>query len=349
MTIYVPFHDEKLMPMPWGHPLRTPSKDWRKYRIRWDTEEEFEDLVTLGRRWYRREWEKGDANQIKIVAEASKRAFKVDNNQLLREATGKIVATYLSMQEPQEFIVIDIGAGSGLSFQAFFNNLPMDFKGEVYTILLDPASQALQEAEERVKKLGVKYEIVVDTQDNLAKHMKGRKANVIMQVASSHHDPKIPFEIFYESTQEGGLFVSGDWHPQTWQEPWYVYKMLERFDWPKKEEGLENFKKTYCIKEVPFPQDPRDRKAIFDIFDFWLMYYNLLKEYGDPGKNSIWPLEAHQDFRRYMNSLESAGYSLIDGFLEELLQEAGYKNPHYFYPDSSIIMEISAIKRSTTK
>lgn len=345
MTIYVPCHNEKLMPITLGHPLRTPSEDWHKYGISWDTPEEFENLVQAGRNWYRREWQKGDKGQVEIVAKASKRAFDKDHNQMLRDATGKIAAAYLSMQEPGKYIVVDIGAGSGLSFETFIKSLPVDFRGEIYGILLDPARDALETAKEKAKKMGVGHEIIVDTQENLQKYLDGRKANVIMQTASIHHDPKIPFDVFYESTENNGLIVSGDWHPQTWQEPFYVLKMLETFDWPKKEEGLENFRKTYNIKETEFPEDPKDRKAIFNIWNFWSKYYDLLKEHGDPGKNSIWPLESHQDFRRYIRDMKKIGYSLDDAQLDEVLVEADFGNPHQFYPDSSIIMEISGIKK----
>jgi hypothetical protein len=306
MTIVVPYHDESLMPMMWGSPLRCPSEDWLKYRIRWVTPEEYKDLLAMGRGWYKKEWAKGDKGQVEIVAMASRKAFGGnDNNQILRDMTGKIAATYLSTRKPREFLVVDIGAGSGLLFETLYHSLPRDFKGEIRTLLLDPAGDTLETARVRMEKLGVKYEIAEDTQDQLPKYMKGRKAHVLMQTGSIHHDPKIPFDLFYECTADGGILVSGDWHPQNWQEPFYVYKMLEKFDWPKKEQGLENFRKTYGVKETPFPADPEDMEAIFDIWNFWLAYYDGMKEYGDPGRNSVWPFEGHQDYRRYMRDMEA--------------------------------------------
>lgn len=345
MTVQVPEHDESLMPITLGHPLRCPSDDWKKYGIRWDSEAEFFYLLGRGRDCYMDEWKKGDAGQIDVVMRASERAFGGnDNNQLLRDATGKVVATYLSMQTPAHHFIVEIGAGSGLSFETFYRSLPEDFKGSIHALLLDPSENSLRTAEERMKGFDVTYELAVDTQDNLPKYMKGRKAKVIFQVGSIHHDPRIPFDKFSECAADTALFASGDWHPQTWQEPHYVYKMLESFDWPRKEEGLANYKNTYGVKETPFPQDPKDAKAIQDIYRFWQEYYSGLQDYGDPGKNTIWPHESHQDYRRYSKNLQRYGFSLNDPHLNEVLQEAGIGNPHFFYPDSSIIVNIAGIK-----
>jgi len=345
MATHVPAHDEELMPITLGHPLRCPSDDWHKYGMKWDTEAEFLYLLGRGRDCYRDEWEKGDEGQIDVVKKASERAFEgKDNNQLLRDVTGKVVATYLSMQTPAHYFVVEMGAGTGLSFETFYRSLPDDFKGSIHALLLDPSVNSLKAAEEKMKDFGVTYELAVDTQDNLPKHMEGRKANVIFQVGSIHHDPRIPFDKFSECAAATALFASGDWHPQTWQEPYYVYKMLETFDWPKKEEGLAHYKKTYGVKETPFPQDPKDAKAIQDIYRFWQEYFKGLLEYGDPGKNSIWPHESHQDHRRYITSLENVGFSVNDPYLNDVMQEAGVGNPHFFYPDSSIIVNVAGIK-----
>ena len=345
MATVVPEHDEGLMPITLGHPLRCPSADWRKYGIKWDSKADFLYLVGSGRDCYRAEWKSGDPGQVDVVKKASELAFKgADNNQMLRDATGNVVARYLNMKEPGKYLVVEIGAGAGQSFKTFFDSLPGNFRGDIHALLLDPSQASLEKAAETVKNLGVSYEIANDTQDNLPKYLKGRKADVIFQVAAIHHDPRIPFEKFSECTAPGGLFASGDWHPQTWQEPGWVYKMLQTFDWPKKEEGLANYKKAYGVKDTPLPEDPKDRKAITDIWKFWKGYFDGLVELGDPGKNAIWPHEGHQDFRRYIKNMQDVGYSTDNPMLKEIALETGVGNPYLHYPDSSIIVNVAGIK-----
>ncbi|MBN2042974.1 MAG: class I SAM-dependent methyltransferase [Candidatus Aenigmarchaeota archaeon] len=350
MTIKVPMHDEVLMPINLGSPLRCPSEDWDKYGISWDTGSEYITLINAGRFQYQLEYGSGDPSQHAIIGKASKRAFGGnDNNQILREATGKMVAAYLDRKKPGKYIVVDIGSGSGLSAEQMIKSLPKDFKGEVEIVLLDVALGPLEEAKKLVEGYGLRCETANLTQDQIQNYMKERQADVLMQVGSIHHDPAIPFDTFYKVLKDGGILVSGDWHPQTWQEPSYVLHMLEGMEWPRKEEGLDNYRKTYGVEDKSLPDDPKDRKAITDIWEFWRQYQGMLAEQGNFGNNSIWPHESHQDSRRYVDKMNRAGFitqNSDDGELAEIRQESGMVEPiHLFYYDSSIIAETSGIKR----
>ncbi len=349
MAIVIPCHDENVMPLTLGHPLRTPSEDWPKYGIKWATSEEFNRLLDMGRNEYRREWAQGDKGQHEVVAEASRKAFGGENNnQLLRDVVGRVAAKHLEVKSSERklFYVLDIGAGAGDSFITFLKNLPNDFRGGIHAVLLDPSEKSLRTAEESIKKYGIDgYTIILGTMDEIPKYIKkklnGRKMDVMLNVASIHHDPDLPnlWKIFYFWTKEGGIFASGDWHPQAWQNPAYVLKMLET-NWPEHEEAIKNFKETYHVKTSKLPEDPMDKKACLDIFKFWKAYHEgLLERGGDDGSNSIWPLESHQDYTRYLRDMEKAGYIIEkEGYLGELLHEARVDNPHQFYPDSTIIM-----------
>jgi len=349
VTVIIPSHDEKVMPITLGHVLRTPCEDWPKYGIKWHNPEEFNRLVEWGRGEYTREWAQGDESQHEIVAEASRKAFGgKNNNQILREKTGKFVAKHLEMQSyngKRIFYVLDVGAGAGDSFIALLGNLPKDFKGEIRAVLLDPAAKPLRAAGKEVKDCGIEYvKTIKGRQDQIPELVpkyvgKTRKMDVVMQVGSIHHDCNIPFQYFYDITEEDGIFASGDWHPQTWQDPAYVLKMLET-NWPEYEEAIENFKKSYGVEKSKLPEDKKDAKACTDIFKFWKAYHEGLRERGgDDGSNSIWPLESHQDFRRYLKKMKDVGYSIKkEGYLKELLEESGSENPNQFYPDSTIIM-----------
>lgn len=358
MTIKVPMHDESLMPITLGSPLRCPSEDWHKYGIEWDTESEYQTLINAGRYQYKLEYGAGNPDQHDIIGEASKRAFGgKNNNQILREATGEMAAKRLVTKGPGKYLVVDIGAGAGDSAKEFIERLPRDFKGEIEMVLLDLAPEPLERAKKLVSGYGIKCETANVTQDQVARYLKERKADVLINVGSIHHDPDIPFQEFYDSLKDGGMFISGDWHPQTWQEPFAVYEMLKQMEWPKKDEGLENYYRTYIFPnfndfesfEKMSCKDPKDMKAIKDIWKFWKEYQGMLAEKGNFGNNSIWPHESHQDARRYIKKMGNAGFITKngdDGELRELRQESGMIEPiHLFYKDSSIIAETSGIKR----
>ena len=347
MTIILPSHEENVMPIKLGHVLRTPSEDWPKYGIKWDTGSEFQRLVEWGRSEYVKEWDQGDPTQVEIVADASRRAFGGnDNNQILREKTAEVVAKHLEMQSKKgkrEFYVLDVGSGDGESFITLLDKLPKDFKGDLAAILLDPAVKRSEVACKRVNDRGIKNVVLNGRQNHIpelfAKYLEGKKMSVVMQVASSHHDCNLSFKNFYDVTEDGGLFASGDWHPTTWQEPAYVLAMLEK-NWPEYEKAIDNFKESYNVIKSKMPEDPKERKAVTDIFKFWKAYHKgLIERGGDDGSNSIWPLESHQDFRRYLRKMTEVGYSInTDGYLNELLKETRTGNPHSFYKDSTIIM-----------
>jgi hypothetical protein len=352
MSIYIPRHDEKKMPITMGSPLRTPSRYWGNWGIRYDYPEEKENLILLGRAEYVKEWGSGDTRQHDIVAEASKRAFKGnDNNEILRRAVGIVVAKHLEMQAntgKREFYVLDVGAGDGKSAEAILDALPKDFPGEIHMYLLDPAKTPLEIAAEKMKRRGVKCTCLNGTQDKLPILLgENNRMSAIIQVAAIHHDPSIPWDVFYESLESNGIFASGDWHPQLWQEPSYVLTMLESMEWDLKDEGIEHFKQVYKVEKASLPEDPADRNACKDIIDFWKAYKKGLEDAGiEHGNNSIWPLEAHQDFRDYLSDMNRAGLKTERcGYLRELLQESGdIENPHQFYPNSTIIMGIFGCK-----
>jgi hypothetical protein len=345
--IKLPSHDESIMPIKLGHVLRTPCEDWTNYGVRWDTPAEFKLLVELGRNEYMKEWSQGDASQVEIVAEASKKAFSgVDNNQILREKTGEVVAKYLEIQSQKGqrvFYVLDVGTGSGDSFITFLDKVPKDFKGEIHAVLLDPAAKPLDEAAKKVVGRGIRCISLNGSQDHtpelLAQYLGDKKMSAVMQVGSIHHDCDIPFQYFFDATENDGIFASGDWHPQAWQKPAYVLRMLET-NWPEHEKAIEHFKQIYGVKKSSLPRDAKDRKACQDIFRFWKAYQDGLLEKGrDYGSNNIWPLEAHQDFRRYLKKMEKVGFLIkTEGYLGELLQETRTQNPHGFYKDSTVIM-----------
>ncbi|MBN2101671.1 MAG: class I SAM-dependent methyltransferase [Candidatus Aenigmarchaeota archaeon] len=336
MSITIPFHDESLMPMKMGSALRVPMQDWKNYGISWRRPIEQTALIEAGRSEYMNEYALGDASQHGIIGKASEMAFDgVNYNQKLREANAKIISTHLKMQPPSTFRILEIGSGAGDSALEVYNSLKSDpnFNGDVEFVLTDPASKTLEIAREKLQKAGAKVAGTVEMrQDEIPQKIVQPEFDTIMQVAAMHHDPDIPYQAFADALKKGGIFASADWHHGGWEHPGLVYEMLKTMDWPKKEQGLENWKKTYNLKGDNFelPNDPAEANAIRDIWKFWNAYLGLLKEQGhDYGTNSIWPLESHQTRKRYGEGFRKSGLvtTKMSGRIAELCQETGYNNP----------------------
>jgi len=339
MSLYIPQHDESLMPMILCSPTRTPEYGFAKWGIKWDTSTERKYVLDIGEKEYAREWLYGTGKQKNIVSEASKRAGFGDNAQIVRDYCAKVVREIVK-KEKNRLVILDHGAAPGVSTETIFNGLEENDKDRVHLILLDSSKDYKEEAEERMKRLGAKYQVIVDSDINILKYVVPETVDIFTGVASLHHHSHIPFELFYQVLKKGGYLVSSDWHNSMWEEPYRVYKMLERFDWPKKEKGLKHFLDVYPTARIPVadPANPLDKQANEDIINFWLGYYELLKE-GDLGNNEIWPLEGHRPVERYKQQMQDAGFSLDSPDILELIESKTITdNPHQIKPDSRLLM-----------
>lgn len=340
MTVYIPQHDESLMPMILCSPARTPEYGLQKWSIKWDTPEEYKKVLEAGEDQYAREWGFGTGKQKTIVAEASKRAGFGDNAQTVRDYAAKAVA-YLAKHRDGELVILDHGSGPGLSTRTIFNALDDNDKDRAHMILLDTSRDYKEDAAAAMQKLGASYTIVADTDMNILQHVQQDSVDIFTGVASLHHHPHIPFELFYQVLKKGGFLVSSDWHNSVWEEPYRVYKMLERFDWTKKEDGIRHFLETYPLAKIPVPEpvSQYDCQANEDIIGFWFGYYSLLNEAGSLGNNEIWPLEGHRPVERYARQMSGVGFDLDSAAIREMIESGAISaNPHQIKPESRMLM-----------
>ena len=309
MTIYVPQHDERLMPMTLGYErlsgetggsvVRTPAYSWPQWGITYDFDSEFIELLDASERAYRAEWDAGTPEQHKIVAEASMNAGFGDHNAKLRAAAAKYIREVVN-DYSGHVSILDIGAGAGDSALEVYRALSSRDKKRAKFTLLEPAKLSLEKAVERMKVECASFECVNVTDNEIGK-LKG-DYDVIMGVASVHHHAQIPWFNYKLALKNGGRLVIADWHNGVWADKGKVYEFLKVLGCSM--EGLEHFENTYKVSGMATPLTQADK----DIFTFWKGYVQLLKERGQQGKNAIWPLEGHRPADRYLDEMDFADF-----------------------------------------
>ncbi|KPJ73679.1 hypothetical protein AMJ48_00545 [Parcubacteria bacterium DG_74_1] len=328
-------HNEALMPIQMGSPVRTPDYARRAWGLPTSIKEE--EVV----KFYSAEWEGGNEGQLAIVSKAAKKAGFGDNPALLRQKTAEVVRSIVRDYPIKgELLILDVGAGPGLSALTIWKELPTDIRPKSRFLLLDPSRASLEAAEKVMKENRVNYEVICDVDIHVGRHLKEGIVDILVGVASVHHHSAIPFDLYYRILTPGGIAVFADWHNSIWEHPWRVYRFLEAFDWPVKEAGLREWLESYggvCVIE---PTDPADRQANEDITSFWLGYHQILKESEtDLGPNSIWPLEGHRPVVRYVEEMKEVGFSVGSPGIKRMLEQGVITgNPHQLLPNSRLLM-----------
>jgi SAM-dependent methyltransferase len=328
-------HNEALMPMPMGSPARTPSYARSAWGLPTYIKEE--EVVEL----YSDEWKGGNEGQLAIVSKAAKRAGFGDNPALLRQKTAEVIRSIIKGYPIRgELLILDVGAGPGLSALTIWKELPTDIRSKSRFLLLDPSRASLEAAEKVMKENRVNYEVICDVDIHVGRYLKEGIVDILVGVASVHHHSAIPFDLYYQMLTPGGIAVFADWHNSIWEHPWRVYRFLEAFDWPTKEAGLREWLESYGGVYVIEPTDPADRQANKDITNFWLGYYRIIKEGAvDLGPNSIWPLEGHRPVEQYVAEMRGVGFSIDSSSIRKTLRRGIIaSNPHQLLPGSRLLM-----------
>jgi len=327
-------HNETLMPMPMGSPARTPEYARSAWGVPSSIDEE--RVVEL----YSDEWEGGNQGQLALVSEAAKKAGFGDNPALLRQKTAEVVKAIMGRYPiGDEFLILDVGAGPGLSALTIWKELPTAVQSKSRFLLLDPSRASLEAAKKMMEENEIKHRIICDTDLIMSQYIADESVDILIGVASIHHHSQIPFGLYYRVLKPGGIAVFADWHNSIWEHPFRVYRFLQTFDWPEKEAGLRNWLKYYPSGSVP-ESIGFDEQANKDITSFWLGYHQILRESGTGlGPNSIWPLEGHRPVERYIEEMKEAGFDVNSTLLERLVEQGVItSNPHQLLPDSRLLM-----------
>ncbi len=330
MSICVPQHDESLMPIKLGSVLRCPEYSWGKWGVRWDTPSEYRGLLERSEQEYRSEWDGGTAERMKLVSDASERAGFGDHPQKIRDSCAVAVVNYLKGHDGY-INILDIGAGAGASAKTVFERLDENIRDEVCFTLIDPSNDVLQVAYPLVKGLGARCVAIRKADTSLLEFVKPESQDVAIAVASIHHHARIPFETYYDALKPSGLFVSADWHNSLWEEPYRVRRMLQRFPGYDAGRADVEFERVYPVSSLAVhePIAHAEAQANEDITNFWLGYYDILKDTGT-GSNTIWPHEGHRPHARYMDDMRTVGFTL--------------EEPVQILPNSSLLMLIAGRK-----
>lgn len=327
-------HDETLMPMPMGSPARTPEYA----RSAWGLPSSIDEKKVV--ELYSDEWKEGNEGQLAIVSEAAKKAGFGDNPALLRQKTAEVVKVAIGEYPiSDELLILDVGAGPGLSALTIWKELPTAIQPKSRFLLLDPSRASLEAAKKVMEENEIKHRIICDTDLNMGQYTAEESVDILIGVASIHHHSQIPFDLYYRMLKPGGVAVFADWHNSIWEHPYRVYRFLQAFDWSKKEAGLRNWLESYPSVSIPEPIGPNGQ-ANKDITRFWRGYLETVRESAQSlGLNAIWPLEGHRPVERYIVEMKKAGFGVNSAMAEKIVErEVITRNPHQLLPDSRLLM-----------
>lgn len=302
------FHDESLMPLTMGSPYRVASYAYPNWGLTYTGEEQA--LAA-----YNAEWASGGQDQMNLVEEASE-AVLGSYPQLLRTSAAGAASQIMQGHTfgHKNIVVLDIGAGPGLSGLEIFRKSPPEIQNRLVIMLLDPSSKSLAAAEELMTENKATYGILKGTDSESLPTLPNGFADIITGVASIHHHSEIPFAEHLRVLKPGGSAIYPDWHQDIWLYPGGVLRFLEAFDeeeWPRREEGLRHWVEVYpqALETPTLSDDPKDVRARDEITRFWKAYAKIVRERGV--NNELWPLEGHRPAQEYVWSMREAGFKQV--------------------------------------
>lgn len=315
------YHVEDLMPVKMGSPYRVPHYAYQAYGLG--------PHINEDRAWqaYKNEWISGTEAQNALVPQVTIAAGFGDYNGLLQQTAAKAVVITIERLSLKSPVMLDVGAGAGASGLAIAKLLPKNIREYTRMILNDPAEEKLKTAEQLIEEAGVRCQKLVGADMEVLGSLESGSVDILTGVASVHHHAGIPFDSYARVLRKGGFAIFADWHHDIWEHPARVLKFLERFEWPKKKEGLANWIAAYPQAlndpDINIQLTPEDLMARKQITRFWLAYKNIADK-ANLGPNAIWPLEGHRPVARYVENLQSAGFAV--------------NSPKQLLPDSSLLM-----------
>jgi len=315
---------------------------------------------------YTKEW-KGGPGQMKNVANAAINSGVGSFSVSLRNAVGRVAADVIHEAEGPVRL-IDIGAGSGGSVKPVYSQLPKDEWDKVYSLLIDPSDKNENPAKIYLKETlgleeGKHFDFVKGKDVEIPKLIDDGSFDLAIQVAAMHHHAYLDnaFKAVAhalkksgskinksEDGEYGGIFISGDWHSRIWESPAMVYRwLLQRMDWPQKEEGMASF-----LKQFPQARQIIERLGCYDKknLEVFSRYWNtwnidrqkLLKEGKLKPDEDFYAMEGHCPAEIYVNEMLDAGFLLDTPLINRMIEEGLMdENPHQVFPDHNLNMLIA--------
>lgn len=330
----IPKFDDSRLPVQLGNPLKVAHDAWSNWGILYKGKKEFDKLVRLSEEGYQQEWKSTCEQGHKEIALAAERAGLGDANTRLNQQNAQIVAELVTSFQ-KKVNILDVGAGAGATSTKIFELLEADDKERVFFLLLDPASQALQQAEEKLNKIGLRiginYDVKIATDLEIPVIIKTQQ-HIVTAVAAIHHHAFLrkPFKIIYDVLFKNGFFITADWHNSMSENPAIVYELLSELDWPTKKKDLERFRKTFPFALQKHLSLNKENKVANDMIKAFWKEYSIVRKNG---VSNFLILEGHRPAERYIQEMKKVGFKTKTNRILKVIP----RNPFRILPHSSLL------------
>lgn len=348
--VNIPVIDWAKAPLQPGNPARAPSDGWKNW---FDyNQHDIEEIRTIGEEDYLDEWKDQAQFGLDDIAIAAERVGIQNVNGRLNEYVGRAAALYASegINHRGEIRVLDIGALTGNTSLAFWENIPNHIRSRVRFTAIDLSRKGLEGKGgyiERLREAGARIsEVHVNSDLAILPLLEEAGYDIVFEVAVRHqHGENLkPTQDRFRVTREGGILLAGDWHVyDMWKHPARLRTVLfPMFDFDGKEEIIENFLAAYPHANDELPTlTPAQQRSNYEIARFWTEYAKVWESHKDPSRPRFRFIEGHRPAEDYLRDMREAGFT-VD---VPLMADYTHSNPFYIRPESTLNAVTFGIRR----
>ncbi len=338
----------------WGIEVTEENKDWIKERSTQSYKEEWENNAK----------EVHDAISNAIVAVGLGEGNK-QLNRKLAETVRDILKSWASEDSEREFVICDVGAGTGNTTIAIHQRLAEDSETaslvkRVRYYLIEPSFEATNEANKKLKafKLG-RQQVITAFDDEHYPFVREKRFDVVVSNAVFHHKsfPDYLLEI-HRLLVDDGVLVFGDWYSRTWYQPHTVVSLIKDLD--EKDGGkiamdfMDFFDLSFKeVEDFTKSFDEGERKAHESVITYKKVLAKELKELnerlGKTEKDALkqYILEAYEPLSDRLEKLSAHGFEVDLIKLKET--HKGFKsldkNIKQQYPGTNLACVVAVAKK----
>lgn len=326
-------------PLIFGSALRFPSTAY----LAWGIGGDLRHLHNLALSMYREEFFDTSPEWGKTVSLAAERGGIGDRPQMLRDAAGDAAAklTYQHLRNRDVIRVMDVGCGFGKSLTAYLDalkQLDASLLERLQLTGVDLSRKNRWAAEDMLAPYGFvpgKNLQLVDCRDvDMPAHIGHYSQDIVLNMAGIHANAELayPMKAISYVMEEGGYFVSADWHHRLWLHPARVYAFFDKIDatatdWRNKGAFMDEFARKFPAAREPVDLSrmaPEDLRADEEIDFYWNGWIWTRRDRISEGKLAVQDeqimSEGHRpfdDYARYgrIYDLVLDGRVVVDGIV----------------------------------
>jgi SAM-dependent methyltransferase len=335
-----------------GPPVRIVKEWWPNWNIKITPENE-KILTRKSMDTYAYEFNRYNIEErMDIISVCSSVSLKNDFPSLLNQHNARVVSD-LAFKKEGKIKITDVGVGSGRTSIMLFgemlrkwkenNQNEKDLLRRLELTILDPSKKMLEKSASVLIDKDVKFTVIHAAAHEITDFIEKESQDLVMEVASTHHyaDYKFPFNAIHEALKPGGFFVQNEWCHSLGQHPSRFRKVLELYDWDRKEEDLRKFDDAYNPKGevIPEPKNEMEMNANKQMIEYYKSRGPMMSKYV------AYFLEGHCPAYIILKHLRNAGFKTDSQSIKQLIKKKIISNnPHQILPDSSLLMSIVAQK-----